>query len=114
MLLKLLQSLVDCSRCGVIRRWSDADAEARRGSSRERGYDTAWEKLRRAHLAAEPLCRLCAQAGRATPAVLVDHIVPLRDGGARLDDNNLQSLCRACHDRKTADDVRKRRSGGQA
>lgn len=102
-----------CSRCGALRRWADADHEMRRGSSRERGYDTIWEKLRRAHLAAEPLCRMCAQMGRVTPAVLVDHIVPLRDGGARLDDANLQSLCRACHDKKSAQDVAARRAAGR-
>jgi 5-methylcytosine-specific restriction protein A len=34
-------------------------------------------------------------------AVEVDHIVPIREGGARLDANNLQPLCHTCHSRKT-------------
>ena len=38
-------------------------------------------------------------------------IVPIRDGGARLDDDNLQSLCRACHDKKSAQDVARRAVG---
>ena len=44
--------------------------------------------------------------------MLVDHITPIRDGGAVLDGDNLQSLCRACHDAKTAEDVRKRAGRG--
>lgn len=97
-----------CSRCGVLRDATAAAHDERRGSARQRGYDARWEKVRRMHLAGEPLCRLCSQAGRITPAVLVDHIVPIRDGGARLDDDNLQSLCRRCHDAKTVEDVRRR------
>jgi hypothetical protein len=31
-----------------------------------------------------------------------DHVVPIQRGGALLDESNLQSLCRACHNRKTA------------
>ena len=101
-----------CSVCGPLRRASAAEHDERRGSSRQRGYDTRWEKVRRMHLAAEPLCRMCSQAGRVTPAVLVDHIQPINDGGAVLDDGNLQSLCRRCHDVKTAEDVRRRGGNG--
>ena len=83
--------------------------DERRGSARERGYDRRWENLRIVHLAGEPLCRLCAAQGLATAADLVDHIVPIRDGGAVLDEENLQSLCRRCHDAKTAEDLARRR-----
>jgi 5-methylcytosine-specific restriction endonuclease McrA len=31
---------------------------------------------------------------------VVDHIIPLRDGGALLDPANHQSLCYACNNRK--------------
>lgn len=101
-----------CSACGDLRRQTAAEHDERRGSSRQRGYDGRWERVRAMHLAAEPLCRLCAARGRVTPAVLVDHIVPIRDGGAVLDDRNLQSLCRRCHDAKTAEDMRKRAARG--
>lgn len=95
-----------CSVCGDLRRITAAEHDERRGSARERGYDYRWERLRRMHLAGEPLCRMCGR-----PADLVDHIVPIRDGGERLDERNLQSLCRSCHDTKTAEDVRRRRGG---
>lgn len=54
---------------------------------------------------------MCKAKGRVTPATEVDHIVPLRQGGARLDRSNLQSLCRPCHAQKTRSDYEtKRRS----
>ncbi|MBR1439474.1 MAG: HNH endonuclease [Synergistaceae bacterium] len=32
--------------------------------------------------------------------VLVDHIIPIEDGGAVFDLSNFQSLCSACHKKK--------------
>lgn len=100
-----------CSVCGPVRRQSAAEHDARRGNFRQRGYDTRWDKVRAMHLQKEPLCRMCQIAGRVTQATMVDHIVPIRDGGALLDDDNLQSLCIACHGVKTAEDMRNRRGG---
>lgn len=101
-----------CSRCGDLRAQRNAEHDDRRGDATQRGYDARWRRVRHLHLLAEPLCRMCQQAGRITPAVLVDHITPIRDGGARLDDDNLQSLCRRCHDEKTVEDVRRRGGNG--
>ena len=39
--------------------------------------------------------------GVIASATDVDHIVPIADGGAPLDQANLQSLCHECHSRKT-------------
>lgn len=73
----------------------------------ERGYgNKGWPQVRKAYAAAHPMCELqltgCRMAMRD-----VDHIVPLDQGGARLDWSNLQSLCRPCHRRKTAADKRR-------
>lgn len=78
-----------------------------RGSAHSRGYGVNWRRLREVVLQAEPLCRHCGERGRVTPAQEVDHIVPLKDGGTN-DRANLQPLCAACHDDKTARDVRAR------
>ncbi|MRG98858.1 HNH endonuclease [Xanthomonas sontii] len=60
---------------------------------------TRWRRIRAAHLAGEPLCRQCALRGLVVAASDVDHI----DGDdSNNDAENLQSLCRACHSRKTA------------
>ena len=53
------------------------------------------------------LCIHCLTAGRATIATEVDHITPLHKGGT-YDDDNLQSLCHACHATKTARDTGKK------
>ncbi len=68
----------------------------------KRGYDRRWTRLRRWFLARHPLCAHCLADGRTTTATEVDHVQPLRDGGARLDQTNLQALCKSCHSRKTA------------
>lgn len=58
--------------------------------------------LRRKQLEREPLCRVCAQAGRTSIANEVDHIRPHRGNWSMfLDERNLQSLCKGCHSQKT-------------
>jgi len=60
-------------------------------------YDARWQRIRNQTLSGEPLCRICLAAGRTVPATVVDHIVPLQDGGTHARDN-LQPLCKTCHD----------------
>lgn len=38
---------------------------------------------------------------------MVDHIIPIRAGGARYDPRNLQSLSWSCHAKKTQEDKAK-------
>lgn len=78
-------------------------AEGRK-PAHQRGYDKRWEKLRNSYIKAHPLCVMCTAMGRTTEADLVDHIRPIAQGGARLDQQNLQSLCRTCHAAKTRRD----------
>jgi 5-methylcytosine-specific restriction endonuclease McrA len=47
------------------------------------------------------LCQPCLKGSRVSRASQVDHIIPKADGGND-DDNNLQSICVACHRAKTA------------
>lgn len=68
-----------------------------------------WLRLRAAQLAKEPHCRMCAVNGIITPANTVDHIVEISQGGKFDDPDNLQSLCQACHNVKTAKEAVKRR-----
>ena len=72
-----------------------------RDENSKRFYNSpAWRRLSRLQLKREPLCEECLKAERVTAAEIADHIKPIREGGARLDTENLQSLCRACHNRK--------------
>jgi 5-methylcytosine-specific restriction protein A len=63
-------------------------------------YDTKrWKALRLYQLGIEPLCRLCKEAGKVTPACIVDHIIPHKgDVDLFFDLANLQSTCKLCHD----------------
>lgn len=58
-----------------------------------------WRRLRAQQLAIEPCCRLCAARNRVTPATVVDHIKPHKgDKSLFYSPENLQSLCKRCHD----------------
>jgi 5-methylcytosine-specific restriction endonuclease McrA len=43
---------------------------------------------------------------------VVDHILAMKDGGEALNDNNLQSLCNSCHQRKRGQEAHHIRGGG--
>jgi 5-methylcytosine-specific restriction protein A len=47
------------------------------------------------------LCQECKRNGLVSLGVVVDHIVPLEDGGSD-ESNNKECLCKSCHDAKTA------------
>jgi len=88
-----------CSVCGVLNSWDERQAD--RLSANERGYDRRWRKLRQAVLNGEPLCRACQAMGRVRSAEHLDHIVPQALRGDN-DLDNLQPLCRPCHELKSA------------
>lgn len=61
-------------------------------------YDSpAWRALRARVLREEPVCRLCG----INPSRDADHIIPVDQGGAPYDRDNVQGLCRPCHVAKT-------------
>ena len=61
-----------------------------------------WWKLRLRILRREPLCRMCKANGIVTAAAELDHIIPISQGGSPFDEDNLQPLCRECHQAKTS------------
>lgn len=80
----------------------------------QRHYNSVrWRKLRTLVLTGEPLCRECAAAGAVVQATVVDHILPLAQGGTDAM-SNLQPLCATCHNRKTMrESVSSSGSGGR-
>jgi 5-methylcytosine-specific restriction protein A len=83
------------------RKLREQERERRRGrrqyDERRHGVtEREWRRLRREVLSAEPHYRTCG--GRATQ---VDHVVPVWKGG-KTEPDNLQPLCRLCHQEKSA------------
>ena len=73
----------------------------KRGTASFRGYSSRWRRVSRLYLKKNPLCAQCLAEGRATPAELVDHIVPHRgDYNLFWDESNWQGLCITHHNRK--------------
>ena len=74
-------------------------------NSTQRGYGSRWQRARLAYLQQHPLCVQCQNAGRITPADVVDHIIPHRgDKELFWDSSNWQPLCKKCHDTKTREE----------
>ena len=61
-----------------------------------------WRKKRKSFLNERPLCVHCEHKGLVVPATVVDHIKPIRLGGEKLNDDNLQGLCETCHNSKSS------------
>ena len=73
--------------------------DQRRGSARQRGYDSRWDREAKRHLMVDPLCRGCMAVGRYEAAAVVDHVEP--HGGDRekfWSASMWQSSCRWHHD----------------
>lgn len=85
--------------CPTHKEAAERQYDEQRGPAHKRGYDHDWSKARKMQLAAHPLCQECEKIGRTTAATMVHHEKPIREGGKRLDPDNLRSLCRPCHER---------------
>lgn len=70
------------------------------GKSRDYWSSSEWRKIRKIQLKKHPVCVICGERAEE-----VDHIISVRRGGNNSPDN-LQSLCKTCHSRKTAKEGR--------
>ena len=105
--------VIEGSQCEKHRKQIAKQYDQERGTAAQRGYDARWQKARAWYLRRNPLCVECQKEGRLMPATVVDHIKPHK-GNYYLfwDASNWQSLCKACHDRKTAKEDGRFRTGG--
>ncbi|MCE2597212.1 HNH endonuclease [Motilimonas cestriensis] len=75
----------------------------------QRGYGHGWQVLRAKRLKLDNyLCQECLALGFAVPAVDVDHVINKANGG-KDELNNLRSLCKDHHKRKTNTEKHKNR-----
>lgn len=65
---------------------------------------TRWRKLSALFKMKNPLCIRCLAKSIYTPVAVADHINPVANGGSMYDWENLQPLCKSCHQVKTNED----------
>ncbi len=66
---------------------------------------TRWRKLAITHKRANPYCVHCMERGIVTPVEVTDHTRPINQGGDMYAWDNLQSLCKRCHDVKSGQEA---------
>jgi 5-methylcytosine-specific restriction enzyme A len=77
----------------------EREADRKRGTASERGYDHNWQKIRKSYLERHPFCEVAE--GCIAPATDVDHIDNMGPRGDN-SDRNLMALCHSHHSRKTS------------
>lgn len=82
----------------------------RNPEAEQRTRGRKWMTIRARWFREHPLCVACEAVGKVSAATRLDHVIPLIDGG-KDDESNLQSLCIACHDAKTAEEAKARGRG---
>lgn len=101
-----LTTEVYCRQCKPVAAANAAERTAQRhtrhdrirGSARERGYSSTWDKLSKQHLADNPLCVKCLEIGLTVAATVTDHIIPIDVAPEKkFDKDNLMSLCTSCN-----------------
>lgn len=91
------------SYCDECKAKKSKEYDRQRGTSTERGYGYRWRRYRERFLKENPLCAECLKSNQLTSATVVDHIVPHKGNMVLFwDPKNHQSLCKHCHDVKTA------------
>jgi len=76
-----------------------------RGTTAQRGYDGAWQKLSKEYRATHPYCECDVHQGKDERALtqVVDHIQSIEDRpDLRLEWSNLRAMSKTCHDRHTS------------
>ena len=92
--------------CPMHEKQSKREDDALRLTSTQRGYNTSLSKIRLIKLSKDPLCERCLLNAHSVMAVLVHH----KDRNPRNNaEDNLESLCRKCHDEEHKDDIFKKR-----
>lgn len=60
-----------------------------------------WKDLRAWYIKQFPICKWCEEEGIVTAGEEVDHIKEIEDGGEKLNQDNLMTLCKRHHRQKT-------------
>ena len=92
-------------RCDRHRKQEQKESDRGRKADPFRRIYTSktWRRVREVKLAMDPLCERCKANGRIEAATEVHHRIAVRDGGDPFDVAGLESLCKPCHSRESAE-----------
>ncbi len=93
----------------IKRPWKPERPAFYRERSNQKFYNsTKWRKKSKSHREKNPFCQMeCKEKGIVTAATMTDHIIPINEGGDPFADENLQSGCERCHNRKSGREAHK-------
>ena len=83
--------------------------DSKRGTAEDRGYNDRWRRVSVWFRKAHPVCEYRIRCNGAL-ATEVDHIIPLDEGGARYEWENLRATCHRCHVAKTWNDKKRQQT----
>ena len=90
--------LVKTGYCDTHKKATRKNQDKLRGSAASRGYNARWVAVRKRKLSRSPMCEVCKEYA----ATVVHHIIAIdtiEGKPLRFSMENLQSLCRDCHER---------------
>jgi 5-methylcytosine-specific restriction protein A len=91
----------------IQRSWVPERVAFERENSNSVFYNSwPWRKFAKRFKQNNPLCIECLKLDLVIPVKVVDHIIAINAGGAKLDEANCQSLCESCHNRKSSNESR--------
>ena len=77
--------------------------QKRKKGSNQAFYKSAqWKKVRKAYLSQFPICQVAEYCGDIVPGKVIDHIIPITQGGAKFDPRNFCTMSKRIHDIKSA------------
>lgn len=105
--------------CGVLTSTGRCEAHPRKAWTKQQGVvkrtlvGRALQAKRAEFAGRDPFCAKHRERGLLVKGCILDHKVPLEEGGTD-DDDNLQWICRECSDTKTSTEARRgrERTGG--
>lgn len=84
--------------------------ERRKRGNQEVYQGKRWKAVRQLVLSRDEFCCVeCMKNGFVVAASVVDHILPINEGGAIYEMSNLQSLCSTCHNSKSGGEAHKKK-----
>ena len=96
----IYKDMATLNRKGKDLKWLKSSKEIK-VKKRNKFYDSkAWRKLSKAIREATPLCEVSTHFDELRRTEVTDHIIPVEQGGAKLDERNLTAMSHHYHNRK--------------